>query len=276
MNSKNLLNKKFKEANVDSTQSIGESILNKVLEKFNMERNAEKKQLLFLKKLDTGFFRRIKGYKVVKPFRDLNSMIRTAKKIQRISFYFDWTHRLPACFLRIMHLQSLSLTPNYFKITDKSLQDISKCLKKLKYLKNLVLKFENSRNLTDPGIQNLFKCLKRCIFLEKIYLSFRDCPNLTDSGLSRLGKSLKRLTSLQNVAFDFSECGKVTKIGLQDLAVELKGLLDCRIEGTPPRFVSWSQRVDVHIRKSSALESFRISMIIIYNYITYIYSKLPY
>jgi len=48
--------------------------------------------------------------------------------------------------------------------TDKSLSSVSRCLGKLKLLKEIVLNFDNCKKLTDIGLQNLARSFRKSLY----------------------------------------------------------------------------------------------------------------
>jgi len=84
---------------------------------------------------------------------------------------------------------------------------ISRCLERLKLLKERILDSYNSS-----------KGYRKCFFLQKLHLDFGMCSKVTNLGLCHISKSLKRLASLKSANFYFYACNGISDIGFQGLS----------------------------------------------------------
>jgi len=103
----------------------------------------------------------------------------------------------------LTRLRSASFDFSRFKMTNKDLDDLGRCLKRLKYLKEIVFNFEYCFELSDIELEVVFKCLKRFVLLQKVSLSFLSYSKVKDTGLFHPSKSIRRLNSLQHATFVF-------------------------------------------------------------------------
>jgi len=230
--------KKFKDPN--SFQPLSEIVppkkLIKNIGRHRIETPSSRTIFFLIKRIYAGVWERVAFNDYLTP-RKIKESLNSAKVIKGILFTFGFLGNSPPmsqlkvfkAFKRLSLLQAISLCLIYnFKVSDRGLDFLSNCLKGLKFLKELVLKFHNSWGLSDVGLESFSICLKRFTLLQKIHVDFSSCRNITNTGLLQVSKSLKKLTSLQDVHNDFAYYSNITDLGIQGLASNLKGLLFLR------------------------------------------------
>ena len=231
----NLTKKKFKEK--DSFQPIPQNASSKGIlsntKKFGYKLTRQTLNVQTIKKRNfeiIGFLDESLSERVL---QNLKSALKQSKKVRKIELSF-------ARFLGVKRLNNtmksfkgvISLQSIYFNfsencyILNNPTGCIRKCIKKSRFLKEIVLNFNSCVHLRDAAFQNLSKCLKACALLQKVELHLSWCLEITTIGFYLLSKSLKRLTSLHNASFDFSSCYCITDERLQFLVMNLKGLVN--------------------------------------------------
>jgi len=123
---------------------------------------------------------------------------------------------------RLISLRSIILDFGYYyKLTDKSIDLITRGLKKLPNLQIIKLKFWNSESFSDASLSLLWRIMNSLPSLQGVTLHFKNCWDITDAAFDDMNKTLQNLALIKKFHMEFYNCS-LTDHGLVDLCKVLK------------------------------------------------------
>jgi len=156
------------------------------------------------------------GQKALKTMRTGFCFAKKSQKL-RFEFYRFVSRQDLSQIVRVLEKINLSQDIRFEastmqELTDESLWLFCEGLKRCVFLKRFSLNFVSCEGnaITDRGIQFLSKCIKKLISLQDLSLYLTMAGKITNIGIYEMGKTLKRLIYLQNIRLDFSYNPKIT------------------------------------------------------------------